>query len=149
MQVEHLLPRPRPAVEDGPEVVVPFGFGEVSTDFHQVAHERLVAFGHVAELLDHLPRHDEQVQRRLRIDVAKGNAVLILVHNVRGNLAVDDLFEERFDGRIGKRSRAADKAEIGGRETKRYIDEETKCLAVEVFSNAIQSVSSPQRLCIS
>ena len=43
---------------------------------------------------DRLPRHDQDVHGGLRVDVAEGDAVVVLVDDVGGNLSRDDLFEE-------------------------------------------------------
>ena len=40
-----------------------------------------------------LPWNDEHVDRSLRLDVVERNAVLVLMHERRRNLAVDDLLE--------------------------------------------------------
>src|SRR5690242_1198580 len=45
---------------------------------------------------DGLARYDQDVRRRLRLDVAKTDAVLVLVYQGGWDLPVDDAFEERL-----------------------------------------------------
>jgi hypothetical protein len=51
----------------------------------------VVGAGHV---YDGLSRNDQDVHRGLGIDVSEGDAVVVLVDEVGGNLSRDDLLEE-------------------------------------------------------
>src|SRR5262249_13228809 len=60
----------------------------------QVAQQRLVLFLHVGVGRNHLLRDDQDVDRRLRIDIAKRQALIVLVDDVGGDLSLDDLEKE-------------------------------------------------------
>ena len=45
-------------------------------------------------------RHDHDMSRSLRIDIAECDNVLVFIDDLRGNLAVDDLCEERSHDRV-------------------------------------------------
>src|SRR5258708_3565795 len=62
----------------------------------QVAEGGLVGGGRFTDAGNELLRDDEHMHRRLRIDVVDGEAELVLVRELRRNLAVDDLLENRF-----------------------------------------------------
>src|SRR5450432_3363291 len=49
---------------------------------------------HIGERRDVRARNDDDVRRRLRIDVAEGDALRRLRDELRGNLAADDAAEE-------------------------------------------------------
>ena len=53
---------------------------------------------------DRLFRHDEDVDGGLRADVAEGDADIVLVDDIGGDLAGDDAFEEGHgdDERMGR-----------------------------------------------
>src|SRR5262249_30245536 len=55
----------------------------------QVAEQVAVGFGDVGVCRDDLARDDQDMDRRLRVDVVKGQATVVLVDDLRGNLAVD------------------------------------------------------------
>lgn len=50
--------------------------------------------GGVLEAGQTLPRNDEYVHRRLRFDVAEGDAVLVLIDDVGGDLASQNSVED-------------------------------------------------------
>lgn len=52
----------------------------------------ICGFG-LTETRDDLPWDDEHVNRSLRIDIVECNAVFVLVHERRGDFAVDDLLK--------------------------------------------------------
>src|SRR5438128_12471895 len=43
---------------------------------------------------NHFPRNDKDMSRRLRVDISKGQALIVFVNDVRGDLPVDD-FEKK------------------------------------------------------
>src|SRR5690606_16720138 len=59
----------------------------------QVAHQLAVVFCNVIDGCDGLLRDDQQVNRRLRVDVAERQAEIVFVDDVCRDLAVDDLGE--------------------------------------------------------
>lgn len=68
-----------------------FGGGE-----QQVTEQRLVVILRHADARDYPFGHDEEVDGGLRRNVAKCETIVVLVDDVRRDLAVTDLFEERF-----------------------------------------------------
>ena len=70
-------------------------FRQPGGDHVEVAEQVSVRLGDIGMRRDHLvARDDEHVNRRLRVDVAERQAAVVLVHDVRGDLSVDDLLEE-------------------------------------------------------
>ena len=57
----------------------------------QMAQQRGVFLARFRERNDVLARHNQQVNRRLRMNVRKGDTFLILVNTSRGNASIDDL----------------------------------------------------------
>ena len=64
------------------------GMGRKPADHHRRV------FRHVIEGGEVLLRHEQHVHRRLRRDVAERDQVLVLEHDVGGDLAADDLVED-------------------------------------------------------
>jgi len=64
------------------------------------ADQRVVCRREIVESRDVPPRHDEHVQRRLRVDVSEGYQLAVGVDDLPGNLPRDDLAEQA----IGHRS---------------------------------------------
>lgn len=64
----------------------------------QMADQRLVLGGRVAQLRDRLARDHEEVSGSLRAQIAEGNALIILVEKFRRNLAASDLAWSRGTG---------------------------------------------------
>lgn len=69
------------------------GAGDFRRGPLQVAEQAFVVLFGVGDGGDVLPRDDEYVDRRLRLDVGKGIAVLILVDGFGRDASVDDLAE--------------------------------------------------------
>lgn len=63
-------------------------------DAHQVAHRRIVPRFEVVDRSHVLVRHDQHVHGGLRLDVAEGGYVLVLVDDVGRDGAADDAAEE-------------------------------------------------------
>ncbi len=61
---------------------------------HQMAEHFAVFHRGVVQSTDMLERHEERVQRRLRVDVQKTEAVLVFMHHRGGNFALDDFAEK-------------------------------------------------------
>ena len=61
---------------------------------HQLAHRGDVRWLEVVDRSDVRPRDDEHVGRCHRANVAKGERVLVLVHDVGGNLLLEDVAEQ-------------------------------------------------------
>jgi hypothetical protein len=72
--------------------------GQLSGHDKQVPDEVLVLRIQIVERRDGLVGHDEDVRRCFRIDVPKGDALIILVENVGVDLPVDDFLENGFLG---------------------------------------------------
>lgn len=74
----------------------PFLFGNLACGVEEVL--MVASSGHVGDARNLRSRHDEDMNRRLRIDIPKRNTVLVLVDDVRRNLTGDDLGEQRRQG---------------------------------------------------
>lgn len=99
MQVIDRLAAVRSAVDHGAVAARQFEFlGELRGDDEQVADEFGIVRFEVGEG-DDLPfGNHQQVRGRLRIDVAEGDAAVVLVDDVGGDLAIDDSLEDGFVG---------------------------------------------------
>ena len=62
----------------------------------------LVFHGRLSDARDGLTGHDQNVSRGLRGDVVEGQADSVLMNELRGNLLVGDLLEQRLRGAHGK-----------------------------------------------
>jgi len=60
----------------------------------QVADQRSLLFGHISHRGDVLAWNDQHVHRRLRIDVGKSVALIVLVDGLGGNASFDDPAKE-------------------------------------------------------
>ena len=69
-------------------------FGDGSGNEEKMAEDGLVDGGRLAEARDRLLRDDEQVDRRLGLDVVEDDAEFILVLDLGRNLAIDDALED-------------------------------------------------------
>src|SRR5262249_362400 len=68
--------------------------GQLGRDNVQVAEQLGVGLGDLVVRGDDLARDDEHVGRRLCIDVAEGEAAVVLVNDLGRDLLVDDLLEK-------------------------------------------------------
>jgi hypothetical protein len=75
-----------------------FLLGQLSRHDKQVPDELFVLRIQIVERRNRLMGHDENVRRGFRIDVPKGDALIILVQNVGVDLSVDDFLENGFLG---------------------------------------------------
>ena len=60
----------------------------------QMAEQRLILAARFGDARDGLLWHDENVSRRLRRDIPKGQHEIIFVNDLRRDLARDDLFKQ-------------------------------------------------------
>ena len=60
-----------------------------------MAEQFLVGVGHVGVCRNHFLRNDENVDRRLRVDVTKGQTQIVFIDNLGRNFPLDDLQKER------------------------------------------------------
>src|SRR6266852_4959123 len=95
MNVRHRLARAFFAVEHKPVAVLqPELVGQLSGDQMHVPEQWPIFFGQVGVGRDDLiTRDDEDVDRGLRIDVAKGEALIVFVNDVGLDLPIDNLLE--------------------------------------------------------
>lgn len=77
-------------------------FGQSLRRQQEVAKKRLVTGGSFGKADNGLFGNNEQMHRRLRLNVVDGDAVLVLVGDLGGYLAVDDLLKNSLghDGGI-------------------------------------------------
>ena len=71
--------------------------GDGSSGEQEVAQKGSVFRFGFADAWDHGFRYDEEMGGRLGVDVAEGDALIILVDDLRGNLAGDDALEDRHE----------------------------------------------------
>src|SRR5256714_2033565 len=94
--VEDGLTRARARVDDG--AVARFGVPLLGCyargHAQEVSEHCLFALARFVERGDVRARDDERVRRGLRVDVAEGQRLLVLVNLLRGNLARDDLAKD-------------------------------------------------------
>src|SRR5207253_6064652 len=67
--------------------------GELDRRQVQATDQFGIGFGDVVVRRNDLARDDQNVRRRLRVGVPKGEAVLVFVDDLGGNLSFDDLQE--------------------------------------------------------
>lgn len=71
-------------------------FGDDSGGDEEMAELGFVGGRGFADARNHFFRNDQQVHGSLRLDVVDDDAAVVLVLNLRGDLAVDDFLEEGF-----------------------------------------------------
>lgn len=98
MQVRDAFPAISAVVDHEP--VAGFGDAEFfrngSGGEQKVAERGLVGGRGFADAGDKFLRDDEHMHRCLRVDIVDGDAEVVLVRELGGNLAVDDFLEESF-----------------------------------------------------
>ena len=96
VDVEHRLAGFAVAVEDRPVATLRVAVfpGQHGGRSEHRAHQRVIGRRQVIDGGNVPPRHDEQVQRRLRIDVLNRDQIVVLVDDGAFDLARDDLAEE-------------------------------------------------------
>jgi hypothetical protein len=95
MQVGHRLP-PRPVAVDDHAIafVQPQSPCQVNRGQLESAQKFAVRRRRVRERSDRPFGNDQNMNRRLRVDIPKGEARIVLVHDIRLNFAVDDLLKD-------------------------------------------------------
>ena len=106
MQVEHGLTGSGSAVDHRAEVVEALLFGDLSGHQQQMAQQRLMLFVGRAQALDRLTGNHQHVHRSLGSNVPKGQAMFVAVNLIAGDLAPQNLPEDRVV-RHGARRRTA------------------------------------------
>ncbi len=94
VEMEDLLARLGAAVEDGAIVRVPELVDDIASDQEEVPHEGEILRLQLIERWNRFPRDHQQMDRRTRVDIANNDALVILVHEVPGDLPVHDFLEE-------------------------------------------------------
>src|SRR5215470_3305428 len=95
MNVKYGLAGVAVGVEDRPKAAgQPSLLGERGGPSDQLAHDAIVARLDVVQRCDMPLRHDEDMGRRLRIDVVEGEDAVVLVDDRSRHLALDDLAEK-------------------------------------------------------
>lgn len=98
VEMRHGLAGIAAMVDDEAEAFVPSLNAELfgdATRGEQQGPERGLIFRHgLADTRDELLRHDEDVDRGLRIDVVEGRHELVLIDERRGDLTLDDFLEK-------------------------------------------------------
>src|SRR5262249_37298215 len=96
VDVKHVLPAALSHIDRG----APAGVGEpgivreLRGDDEEVPGERGIGVRQVVQRRDVRPRADEDVRRRLRLDVGEGEGAVVLVDELRRDLTIADLAEE-------------------------------------------------------
>lgn len=95
MEVWHLLPRLGAGVDHQPVASVGdvLGLGQLVGDMNHMSEEMLLFGGDVSGGEYVSLGHDEHVRRCLRVDIADGDNVVILVEDVARYLSGDDATE--------------------------------------------------------
>ena len=98
MQMGHRLSGIRAVVEHEAkatlsQALLPCDFCRLQQDMAQYG---FVFFGGSADAGYWFARNDEDMHRRARLYVAKGNDVLVLINHLRRNLPIGDLLEQRL-----------------------------------------------------
>lgn len=98
MKVGDGLAAIRAVVDDEPEAGVrnALATGDVGCGEEQVADQRLLRGVGFRDAKDGLTRHDQDVNRSLWSDVTEGDALLVLVNDVRRDFLVTDFLEQRL-----------------------------------------------------
>ena len=97
MEMRHGFAAIRPVVDHQSVTALKIQLLRHRSRLEQEMTDQLMILGRgFAEAGDRLLRHDEDMRRRLGVDVAKGTDLVILKHDLGGNLAGDDLLENGF-----------------------------------------------------
>jgi hypothetical protein len=97
VEVGHRLAGVRTVVDHQPEALAEVQLPrDGAGDDQQVAEHRFVRRRRLAHPGYHLFRYNEKVDGRLGLDVVQDDAAVVLMLDLRGNLAVDDALEDGF-----------------------------------------------------
>jgi hypothetical protein len=99
MEMEDRLPRITVAVEHRPipALIEPILPGEIAGDSEQGPDQGIVLRTEVVKRGDVPARHDQQVERRLRIQILEGDDRTVVVNAFSGNQTRCDLAEQAVD----------------------------------------------------
>ncbi len=100
VQMRHGLPAMLARVDNHPIAARrdPFPRCDTCRDDEQMPEQCLVCRVACGEARDRLDRHDEQMYRRGRRDVAEGDAAVIAIDDITGNFTRDDAAKDRWGG---------------------------------------------------
>jgi len=97
VQVRHGFAGMRAIVDHEPETFGELHFpSEFSRHQKQVAEERLVGGACSSKPSDQLFRNDQEMHRRLRLNIVNDDAMFVFKFNPGWNLAIDDSLENSF-----------------------------------------------------
>lgn len=68
--------------------------GNLAGDGEHMAEDGFVSWSGFSDARDNFLRDDEQVHRRLRLDVVEDEALIVLVFDLGGDFSGDDAFED-------------------------------------------------------
>lgn len=95
VQMRHRFARVRAVVDDEAEALLQVEFlGHLSGDQQEVPEDSLIRGGRFADPWYHLFGDDEQMHRRLGLDVVQNDAVFVFMLQAGRDFARDDFFEE-------------------------------------------------------
>jgi len=96
VDVPDRLPGAGIAIEIEPVAILgnALGGGDLGRCQHHAADQPGIVGGQIVERADPALGDDQHMHRRLRVDIAKRQQLVVFPHDVGGNLARDDLFEQ-------------------------------------------------------
>jgi hypothetical protein len=90
--MRHRLPAAILAIDDEPIAIVQLElFGQLGSNQVQMSKEIAIRIGDIGVRRNHLAGDDEHVHRRLRVDIVKGDAKVVLISNLGRDLLFRDL----------------------------------------------------------
>ena len=95
MQMKNSLTGACTIVDNKPSVRETFRSGDLRVDLLKMTEQRLILRRRLAQARQGLTRDDQDMNRRLRRNVSKGNAIRVFIDDVSGQLASKDLCEQR------------------------------------------------------
>ena len=111
VQVEHGLPGFRAAVNHSAEAREALLPSHLGGHQQQMAKQLLVLLAGLRQVHHVLARDHQHMHRRLRRHIAEGEALLIGIHLIAGDLATQDAAEDRVIHRLGGGLRHGSEAE--------------------------------------
>src|ERR1044072_1904772 len=99
MQMRHAFARIRSAVDDDTvtSLVDAHLFREITGDEQKFSKESAIRFARSSQTWDDFFRHDQNMHRRLRIHILKGNRVFVLPNDLGRNFGRDNFFENSHE----------------------------------------------------
>lgn len=97
MEMRHGLARIRTVVDDETKSIRQAEFfRDLSGYEEQVPQHAFVGWAAFGDAGNDLLRHDEQMNRRLRLNIVKHDALIVFMFDARGDLAINDALENSF-----------------------------------------------------